>query len=81
MRETLMNEGEDRIFPPLDGTGFYSTICHMNHSCDPNVVVKYHTIPDVGLVASVVALRDIDAGDELQQSYIDASKGDYNMNA
>lgn len=73
-----MNEGEDRIFPPLDGTGFYSTICHMNHSCDPNVIVKYNAIPEVGLVASVVALRDIELGAELQQSYIDASKGNNN---
>jgi SET domain len=71
-------EGDDLdvLFPPLDGTAMYSMACKMNHSCDPNVILIYRRRAGFGrnypLVASVVALRDISAGEELTISYIDA---------
>ena len=38
----LMNEcGVETLFPPLDGTAFYLGICKINHSCTPNVFVRY----------------------------------------
>jgi hypothetical protein len=33
--------GTDQVFPPLDGTAFYSLVCKINHSCRPNVMVRY----------------------------------------
>ena len=40
----LLNEhGLDKVFPPLDGTAFYTNICKINHSCVPNVIVTYTT--------------------------------------
>jgi len=67
--------GSDSVFPPLDGTAFYSLICKINHSCEPNVLVKYPPgIPGDGvrpLTAQLFALRSISPGEELLQSYID----------
>lgn len=65
--------GADALFPPLDGTAFYLTTCKINHSCDPNVFVRYTTTLEDGLVAELVTLRDIPEGEELVQSYIDQS--------
>lgn len=73
LMEILTNDGQDNIFPPLDGTAFYKTICKINHSCNPNCIVKYTSDPVHGLVAQVFALRDIDEGEEMVQSYIDQS--------
>lgn len=69
--------GMDRVFPPLDGTAFYVNICKINHSCEPNVFVRYamSSTPGIGLIAEIVALQEINPGDELLQSYIDQSKG------
>ncbi len=71
----------DALFPPLDGTAMYYTTCKMNHSCQPNVVVKYASSCSGGgkftrwgsnfpLVVSCCALRDIKEGEELCISYI-----------
>lgn len=65
--------GYDVVFPPLDGTALYSLICKMNHSCDPSCIIEYTIHPPYGLVAQVRALRSIAAGEELTQSYVDAS--------
>lgn len=65
------NGGADTMFPPLDGTGFFMTTCKINHSCDPNVFVQYNQDPYLGLVLELVALKDIEEGEELVQSYID----------
>lgn len=77
--------GDDGIFAPLDGTALYSLVCCMNHSCRPNCVVRYPgrrrgagrsdsfgdaAAKAVPLVAEVVLLEDVSAGDELTQSYI-----------
>ncbi|KAG5186832.1 hypothetical protein JKP88DRAFT_308474 [Tribonema minus] len=65
----------DALFTPLDGTALYSLICCMNHSCDPCCEIKY--VGGAGaanpLRAAIVAKRDIAAGEELFQSYIDAA--------
>lgn len=63
--------GSDTMFPPLDGTGFYMTTCKINHSCDPNVYVRFVHHQDLGLVLELVALKNIAEGEELIQSYID----------
>lgn len=78
VHDTIAQYGEDSFLPPLDGTAFYFLICKINHSCVPNVIVKYTSSEDsqsgqVGLVAQLVALRDILPGEELLQSYVDAS--------
>lgn len=69
----IEEEGLDTIYPPLDGTAFYELICQINHSCTPNVIVKYTMSPERGLLAQLHALRDIAEGEEFVQSYIDQS--------
>ncbi|KAG5490852.1 hypothetical protein JKF63_00974 [Porcisia hertigi] len=51
------------------GQGIYTVGCLFNHSCDPNLCVKYSCANDETL--SVMALRDIKTGEELTISYID----------
>ena len=70
----------DILFVPLDGTGMYLTTCKMNHSCEPNVIVRYHYSYSSGtqgnwgchhpLILECVAIKDIDEGEELCISYI-----------
>lgn len=76
--EEAVDVGEE-IFAPLDGTALYTLVCSMNHSCRPNCVVKYpgrlrrYGIGDARadpLVAQVVLLDNVSAGEELTQSYI-----------
>jgi hypothetical protein len=71
LEEIINSTGEDNLYPPLDGTSFYTTICRINHSCAPNVMVRYSLVPAVGLCAEMVALRDLEENEELVQSYID----------
>ncbi|PHJ17946.1 histone lysine set [Cystoisospora suis] len=59
---------EEEIFPPFIGIGLFSAVSMTNHSCWPNVEVDY---PYGDKRAVVRALRDIKAGEELRQSYID----------
>eukprot|EP01034_Spumella_vulgaris_P021362 gene21361-27392_t len=70
LQQVVETEGLENIFPPLDGTAFYSLICQINHSCDPNVLVKY-AVTELGLVAQLHALRAIAPEEEFVQSYID----------
>ena len=70
----------DRVFTPLDGVAHYSTVSKMNHSCEPNVILVYKSRGwgrDHPLVAYVVALRDIQEGEELMISYIDSEDVSY----
>lgn len=76
MDEQASCDDLDGIFTPLDGTAMYATACKMNHSCHPNVVVLYKQ-PSIGkmpLCIHIVALRDIEEGEELCISYIDSSE-------
>lgn len=75
LKAVLREYGGDGIFTPLDGTALFSMLCKINHSCDPNVRVKYVFTREHGMVARLVALRDIDPDEELLQSYIDQSMG------
>ena len=73
---TILREyGVDSIFPPLDGTALYSMMCKINHSCSPNVRVTYLFTKEHGLVASLIATREIQPDEELLQSYIDQTMG------
>ena len=63
--------GIDGIWTPLNGAAFYSKVCKINHSCEPNIVVTYRMTPSEGLVAVVQALKEIKCNDELLHSYID----------
>ena len=70
----LINQlGKEVIFPPLDGTAFYTLVCKVNHSCDPNAFVRYAMYHEHGIVAEMQLTKDIDAGEELTISYIDES--------
>eukprot|EP00607_Mallomonas_marina_P001276 CAMPEP_0182435428 /NCGR_PEP_ID=MMETSP1167-20130531/75679_1 /TAXON_ID=2988 /ORGANISM="Mallomonas Sp, Strain CCMP3275" /LENGTH=299 /DNA_ID=CAMNT_0024626473 /DNA_START=441 /DNA_END=1337 /DNA_ORIENTATION=+ len=84
LRAVVSREGVDTLYAPLDGTAFYTYICKINHSCEPNVLVKYGW-GDIdadsvtrecgqGLRAELTAVRDIHPGEELLQSYIDQSQ-------
>ena len=79
--EVIQGDDLDVIFTPLDGTAMYYTACKMNHSCHPNVIVRYTYScsgggnmarwgPNFPLVVQCTALRDIEEGDELCISYI-----------
>ncbi|RQM14237.1 hypothetical protein DD237_006761 [Peronospora effusa] len=54
-------------YPCIEGTALFPIICTMNHSCDPNCTVLYTKNGD----AHVVAIRDIQKGEELCICYID----------
>ena len=73
MLKAIRREGEENLFPPLDGTAFYLLTCKINHSCDPNVIVTYINT-DKGLQARLLVLKDIATGEEFVQSYIDQSQ-------
>lgn len=76
LKKILDDFGVENIFTPLDGTALFSTLCKINHSCAPNVQVKYSFTREHGLVAYLIALRDIQPGEELLQSYIDQNMGE-----
>lgn len=71
LQRIITEVGEDSLFPPLDGTAFFILTCKINHSCDPNVRVNYHIHPTNGLELKMLTIKDIGAGEELLQSYID----------
>jgi hypothetical protein len=75
LRALVRETGSDALFPPLDGTALYATLCKINHSCVPNVLVSYTCTREHGLVAMLHAVRPVAAGDELVQSYVDQHAG------
>jgi PHD/YefM family antitoxin component YafN of YafNO toxin-antitoxin module len=77
LQDLITSTGEENLYPPLDGTSFYTTICRINHSCVPNAMVRYRMDPTYGLCAEMIALRDIEENEELVQSYIDQTLGSY----
>ncbi|KAJ3201338.1 hypothetical protein HDU67_001396 [Dinochytrium kinnereticum] len=48
------------------GEGYFPLASLVNHSCEPNVVTLYD-----GDVQTLIALRDVEAGEEILTSYID----------
>jgi len=68
-----------QLFPSVEGTALFSLLCSMNHSCSPNIVVRYDgnsggadaAAAGASGTASAIARRAIAAGDELCISYID----------
>lgn len=71
LKSIIEQDGEDNVFPPLDGTAFYLLTCRINHSCEPNAKVNYTCTKEEGLKLQMNALRDIQRGEEILQSYID----------
>ena len=71
--DQLDGDDLDYVFVPLDGTAMFSTACKMNHSCRPNILVRYYAGwgQNRPLVLQCVALRNIVEGEELCISYID----------
>ena len=61
----------DMLFPPLDGTAFFLTICKINHSCEPNMFVRYTCVEKFGVCAEAVSMKSIAESEELVQSYVD----------
>lgn len=54
-------------WPNLHGTGFFSTVSLTNHSCDPNISYDFLSARNV---VTMVASRDIKAGEEFLMSYL-----------
>ncbi len=52
---------------PITGAGFYRVSSYILHSCEPNVKLVFS---EHSHRVSVVATRDVKAGDELLVSYI-----------
>ena len=69
----LVAQMGDAYFPPLDGTALFTVGCSMNHSCSPNVSPVWCPDSDQPIALHFVALKDIQQGDELNFSYIDAT--------
>eukprot|EP00005_Dracoamoeba_jomungandri_P000964 CAMPEP_0174254414 /NCGR_PEP_ID=MMETSP0439-20130205/3736_1 /TAXON_ID=0 /ORGANISM="Stereomyxa ramosa, Strain Chinc5" /LENGTH=321 /DNA_ID=CAMNT_0015335977 /DNA_START=15 /DNA_END=980 /DNA_ORIENTATION=- len=72
----LKDQEEEKTFQEYcfelgNGRAVYPTGCLMNHSCDPNVMrVTNLLYPRLGTAQEFIALRDIQPGDQLENSYI-----------
>jgi len=74
--EIFLHNGE------LEGTGFYPLHSMMNHSCEPNVSMFYEADEEEGEEGDyspcskvyAYALRDIEEGEEITCSYLDAEQ-------
>ncbi|CAK9074183.1 unnamed protein product [Durusdinium trenchii] len=55
--------------PRFEGSALYPCVALSNHSCIPNFTMRYHD----GSLADMVALRDIQEGDELNLAYVSPS--------
>lgn len=60
---------KERLSESAQGQSIYAVGCLFNHSCDPNLQVTYTSAMDETM--TIVALRDIRAGEELCISYIE----------
>ncbi|KAF4723933.1 hypothetical protein FOZ63_004420 [Perkinsus olseni] len=66
-RGVALAELVQKDFPSFHGTGFYSTVARMNHSCCPNAKVVFNNTTNE---MEVVSLAPIKYGDELRISYV-----------
>ncbi|KAF9974376.1 hypothetical protein BGZ73_002227 [Actinomortierella ambigua] len=57
---------------PVVGAGFYRVTSYMSHSCDPNAKI---TFPEHTHNLTLVATKDIEAGEELHVGFIDQKNG------
>jgi hypothetical protein len=55
--------------------GLYVLHSHLNHSCDPNVSVRHLDRRTALSRITLIARRDIRAGDELTVAYVDPEMG------
>jgi len=55
--------------PRFEGSALYPCVALSNHSCVPNFTMRYRD----GALADMVALRDIQVGDELNLAYVSPS--------
>lgn len=58
----------------IEGTALYEVCCRANHSCDPTCHVLYDGPSHKGVLARLVARRDIAAGEELTISYVEETE-------
>jgi hypothetical protein len=65
--EIEQEDAEEQLWPGLKGVGMFSTASMINHNCSPNVDFDYFS---GNSTLSVVARRDISAGEELFHSYV-----------
>ncbi|UZJ56143.1 hypothetical protein CBS101457_005463 [Exobasidium rhododendri] len=56
------------------GVALSSSVAMINHSCSPNVAVVYPNGPGAKSPMHVVAIKDLEPGDELTTFYIDVSE-------
>jgi hypothetical protein len=56
------------------GVALSSSVAMINHSCTPNVAVVYPDGPGATKPMNVVAIKDLEPGDELTTFYIDVSE-------
>ncbi|EGC38772.1 hypothetical protein DICPUDRAFT_75630 [Dictyostelium purpureum] len=70
--DSAMDENEEEeveeVFPSFDGYGIFGLQAMVNHSCEPNINVAFSNSDNR---AHIMALRRIEAGEELYHSYID----------
>ncbi|KAG0229305.1 hypothetical protein BGW42_001645 [Actinomortierella wolfii] len=57
---------------PVVGAGFYRVTSYISHSCDPNAKI---TFPEHTHNLTLIAAKDIEAGDELHVCFIDQKNG------
>ena len=55
------------MFPSYRGSGVFSVLAKLNHSCEPNASIEFMDSNQAWLLA----YRDIKAGEELFISYVD----------
>ncbi|CAE8646434.1 unnamed protein product, partial [Polarella glacialis] len=55
-------------WPSLHGTGFFSSVARMNHSCAPNMKIEF---PSNSACLTATSILNVAAGEELCISYID----------
>jgi len=59
--EEMIQENQRVVFPPCEGIGLFPLGSCMNHSCEPNCIVKYSQ----DNLAQLYVVRNIIAGEEL----------------
>lgn len=52
------------------GVGIFVVLSMLNHNCHPSAQIDFRFRKDVGLVAELVALRDLFPGDDVTISYV-----------